>query len=246
VKTDRRPWFVVASLAVHLSVFFALQARALRPEPPKRKNVELAIVKPPPRVEELPPPKEPEPKKKPLDLTKRVEKAPAPAAPPPEAPKAAEPPPPPVFGLSMSSVTDNPGGPQMRVGNTTLTEPGQKVAPKDVKPLSGDGTSGRAPVSLAQVSKQPQRVGECPPFDPRELYSKEALEREVEGQVTLEVVIDESGKVGEVKVLKGLGFGLDEIAASTMRKHCRFEAAEMGGEKVPTRIRYNFTFVLPE
>ena len=242
---DKRSLFVSGSLVVHLSIFFALQAAALRPEKPKLKNVELAILKPPPPVEAPPP--EPETKKV-LDLTKKVEvvKQPKNEKPPEAPPPAAEPPPPPVFGLSLSSTSDNPNGFNVRVGNTTMTEPGVKMDPKDVKPLTGDGATGKGPVSLTQVSKKPEKIGDCPPFDPAELYPKEAREKEIEGNVRLEVTIAEDGHVSDVKVTKGIGHGLDEIAMNTVRKHCHFQPAQVGNEKVATKIQYTFVFVLPD
>jgi protein TonB len=239
--------FVLASLVGHVTLFYALSAAALRPEKPKLKRVELAIVQP--KAPEPPPPPPPPPPapKKVIDLTQKVEvkKDPKPAAEPPP-PPSAEPPPPPVFGVSLSSTSQNNSGFNVRVGNTTMTEPGEKKDPKDVKPLQGAGGEGKGPVSIAQVSKLPQKIGDCPPFDPTELYTKEAKDKEIEGQVTLEVVVTAEGSVGDVKVVKGVGYGLDEAAVSTMRKHCKFQPAEMGADKVSTKIRYTFTFVLPE
>lgn len=248
---SNRKWFIAISLLVHLQLFYALQAAALRPEKPKPKRVELAIIQPKPVEAPPPPPPPPPPEpKKVVDLTKKFEvvKDPKPT-PPPEAaeppPKSNEPPPPPMFGVSLSS-TSADGGFKVAVGNTTMADPSTKVKPEEVKPLSGSGGNGRAPVSIAQVSKKPEKIGECPPFDPGSLYSREARDREIEGSVLLEVTIGADGAVVEVKVVKGLGFGLDDAAANTMRKHCKFQPAEVGDEKVPTKIRYNFNFVLPE
>ncbi len=133
----------------------------------------------------------------------------------------------------------------VRVGNTTMTDSTEKKDPKDVKPLTGGG-EGRGTVSIAQVSKLPTTIGECPPFDPTTLYTQDARDNEIEGRVTLEVVIGADGSVGEVKLVKGIGHGLDEAAMNTLRKHCKFAPAEMGQEKVSTKIRYTFVFVLPE
>ncbi len=240
-RSDKRSWFVIGSLLVHLSIFYALQAAALRPEKQKAKRVELTLYKPP-----EPPPPEPEKPKPVIDLTKKVEIVKKQdATPPPEAPPADEPPPPPVFGLSLASTTDQPSGFQVRVGNTTMTEPGARVDPKDVKPLTGNGT-GRAPVSMAQVSKQPEVVGECPPFDASRLYTKAALDAEIEGKVILDVTLGEDGLIRGVNVAKGLGHGLDEAASAMIRDHCRFKPAELGSEKVATKFRYTVIFVMPE
>src|SRR5688572_29615278 len=95
--------FVAVSLAVHLTLFYALETAALKPEKPKPKRVELAIVHNEPPPPPPPPPPEP-PKKKLIDMTKKVEVVKKAEPSPP-----AEPPPPPVFGVSLSSTTSNSG-----------------------------------------------------------------------------------------------------------------------------------------
>jgi protein TonB len=239
MKKHLRKLFVLISLAAHFSAFYALSAAALRPEPPRRRHIELAITKSQP-----PEPEPPPPPKKVVDLTKKVEikKDPKPVDAPP--PPAAEPPPPPIFGLTLSSTAVSNNGFNVRVGNTTMTEPGEKKDPKDVKPLTGGG-DGKGVVSVAQVSKLPQKIGDCPPFDPSTKYTQQAREKEIEGQVTLEVIVAADGQVGEVKLVRGIGYGLDE-AAKAMMQQCRFQPGEMGQDKVATKIRYTFTFVLPE
>jgi TonB family protein len=44
------------------------------------------------------------------------------------------------------------------------------------------------------------------------LYTDEARSRNVEGTVTLEAFVDESGKVRAARVLRSLGYGLDDVA----------------------------------
>ncbi|MCC6810192.1 MAG: energy transducer TonB [Deltaproteobacteria bacterium] len=243
MRKHLRKAFVLASLCVHLSVFYALKAAALRPEKPKMRHVELAIMKPKPPEPEPPPPPPPPPKKV-IDLTKKVEikKDPQLAA---EPPPTAEPPPPPIFGVTLSSTSNANTGMSVRVGNTTMVEPGERVDPKDVKPLNGGG-EGKGPVSVAQVSKLPEKIGECPPFDTNQLYTDAAREKEIEGKVTLDVIIGADGSVVEVKLVKGIDQGLDAAAIATMKKHCKWRAGEMGVQKVTTKIRYTFTFVLPD
>jgi protein TonB len=205
------------------------------PKEPLRR-VELTIVKP--KAVEAPPPPPPEPRK--------VEK-PKPKAqmtPLPDAPKpTAEPPPPPTFGLSFSSVGQGNPSFSVPVGNTTMTA--QAKGPSGpAKPLSGAGTSRGPAVSLAQVSKMPTVVGECPPGNPRSLYTEDAIRHEIEGRVQLEVTVDADGQVSTVRVKKGLGYGLDEAALQAMKEKCHFQPAEVDGHKVSTVIRYDFAFVL--
>ena len=47
-------------------------------------------------------------------------------------------------------------------------------------------------------------------------YTDEARSRNIEGTVTLEAFVDASGKIKVSRVLRGLGFGLDEAARSAV------------------------------
>ncbi|HMY59708.1 MAG TPA: energy transducer TonB, partial [Pseudomonadota bacterium] len=49
-------------------------------------------------------------------------------------------------------------------------------------------------------------------------YPEEARAKGIEGNVILRVSVTESGKVHDVKVIKGLGYGLDEAAVAAIRK----------------------------
>jgi outer membrane biosynthesis protein TonB len=62
------------------------------------------------------------------------------------------------------------------------------------------------------------------------------------------VAIDERGHVSDVKVISGLGHGLDEAAVSAIRSaQCQFTPALANdGRAVPYVIkRYTFQFQLP-
>ena len=235
-----RSAFVVVSLLLHLVLFWSLSSASRRPVPVQRKPVAVRVIKEKPAEPPPAPPQKPIEVTKKTQVVKKVESLPPPSAPPP---KNDEPPPPPVFGLSLSSTGS--GSFQAPVGNTTLTDPGNRAPPSQVRPLTGTG-DGRAPVSVTQVSKLPEPQGNCPPGNPRELYSQEALEQGIEGKVVLEALIGEDGRVKKASVVRGLGHGLDQAAVKALIDQCRFSPAEMNGEKVPTTIRYTFTFVLEE
>lgn len=225
--------FIVVSLLAHAIVFVSFRTAAARAPRQPARRVELALYRPPPPPVETPAPP------KPMEVEKKV-LAVKPVAPPRNAP-VNEPPPPPMFGLSLSSVGKGNSGFDVRVGNTTMTEPVPGPPPQDVRPLPGDG--GTAPVSITKVNKMPVPVGDCPHGDPRKLYTAAAREQNVEGRVVLEVVVGRDGRVSDVRVVEGLGYGLDEAAAKAVLEECRYEPAEMGGEKVATKIRVPVTFV---
>jgi TonB family protein len=49
-------------------------------------------------------------------------------------------------------------------------------------------------------------------------YTEEARQRSLEGEVILEIVVRRDGSVGEVRVLQGLGAGLNERAVQAVRQ----------------------------
>lgn len=50
------------------------------------------------------------------------------------------------------------------------------------------------------------------------LYTEDARNRGIEGTVTIQALIGEDGQIGNPKVLKGLGFGLDEAALASVQQ----------------------------
>jgi protein TonB len=208
----------------------------------KNKHVEMEFYEPPPpppppKVEEPEPPKPIDPPKvkpvvKVLDVKKPVEEAPPPPneEPPPETPQK---PVPIVVGISMSSTTEG-GTFAVNVGNTTVgkadstpTDPSQVKAYRAPK-YAPPGSADVEPVVLDQFK---------PP------YPEEAKANDVEGTVVLKVTIDETGKVTDVKVQKGLGFGLDEASMLGIRK-TKFQPAKKNGEPVGYTFLYNFSWYL--
>jgi len=75
------------------------------------------------------------------------------------------------------------------------------------------------------------------------LYSDEARNRKVEGVVTLEVVIDAAGRTGLTRVVRGLGFGLDDNARLAVR-HWQFAPARQHGIPIESIATIDVTFSL--
>lgn len=72
---------------------------------------------------------------------------------------------------------------------------------------------------------------------PNPIYTDEARKLRIEGEVLLEVVFESDGKVRVVRVVRGLGHGLDE-AATRAAEQIRFRPAQQDGQPV------DFTAVL--
>jgi TonB family protein len=75
------------------------------------------------------------------------------------------------------------------------------------------------------------------------LYSDEARARRIEGTVTLEARIDRSGHADVLRVVKGLGFGLDENARLALRQW-EFVPATLNGVPVDSLAEVDIAFSL--
>lgn len=79
---------------------------------------------------------------------------------------------------------------------------------------------------------------------PQPPYTASARGAGVQGIVILEALIDHNGDVQEVKVLKGLPFGLEKSAIKTVKKW-KFEPATLDGKPVAVYYNLSIKFTLP-
>lgn len=200
-------------------------AKVAKPEPVKRTET------PPP------PPPRPEP-------------APEPPPPPPPAPPA---PAPPVVAPVVSApadANDRAGVPTATSATTPSNGPGDGGGTG-----TGTGTgagpgngSGVGDGSIAGTGGGPYRPGSgiTPPSIQREVkpvYTEEGRRRSVEGDVVLAVVVRADGSVGNVRVLQGLGSGLDQRATEAVRQW-RFSPARRYGTPVDVMVEIAVEFRL--
>ena len=75
------------------------------------------------------------------------------------------------------------------------------------------------------------------------VYPAEAKAKGIAGIVILETAIDETGAVGDVRILKPLPFGLDKAAADAVRQW-RWEPATLDGKPVPAVLNVTISFRL--
>ena len=74
-------------------------------------------------------------------------------------------------------------------------------------------------------------------------YTAEARSLKLEGEVLLEVVFSASGQVRVVRVVRGLGHGLDEAAVKAA-EHIKFKPATRGGAPVDSTATLHIVFQL--
>jgi TonB family protein len=77
----------------------------------------------------------------------------------------------------------------------------------------------------------------------RPVYSDEARRRDIEGVVTVEAEFDADGGFRFLRVVKGLGYGLDESALEAIQKW-RFTPAYRDGQRISIVAQFDITFCL--
>lgn len=211
-------------------------SRLKSPVPPPRV---LTARKPEPVVRRpIPPPVRPQPAPRPVE-------PPPPVAAPQPMPQVVAPvvtaPADPVDrpGVLAESASDaNSQGPGS--GGGAGTGQGTGIGEGEgsgIGPGSGGGTGG-GPYRPGAGITPPELLTEVKPE-----YSQEARKRGVEGDVVLEIVVRSDGSVGNVKVLQGLGSGLDQRATDAVRRW-RFAPARRYGTPVDVVVEVAVEFKL--
>jgi TonB family protein len=248
----RRADYVTIGLAVviHAGVGLAV-ARATHAPRPRPKPVLLEFARrpePPPTPEAKPAAPAPKSLAARPAVTRKVamrprtvasSPAPAPAAAPsaaPPAPAAA-----PVYAVAMAS--PNATGPAVSTTGGAPGGTGHGTAPAAAA-ASGTG-DGFRPASARDVGSMPEVDADA--CGRAAVYPKEAEQSGVEGDVRLRVALNESGQVHAVRVLSGLGQGLDAAAIDAIKHRCKFKPAiSREGQPVAFVIEsYTFHFELP-
>jgi TonB family protein len=118
------------------------------------------------------------------------------------------------------------------------------VGPRSEIVRSG-GFDPEPPASPSPTKAAPARVGTPVEvlFKPRPSYTDEARALKIEGEVVLEVEFSASGHVRVLRIVRGLGHGLDETAARAAEQ-IRFTPATNAGQAVDFTATVNILFRL--
>jgi TonB family protein len=142
----------------------------------------------------------------------------------------------------IGALADEPGvdsaGPG--VGGGTGVGAGQGVGEgtgAGVGPGSGGGTGG-GPYRPGSGIEPPRLLREVRP-----VYTEEARRRRLVGDVILEIVVRQDGSVGDLKIVRGLGGGLNERAVEAVRQW-RFSPARRHGAPVDVLVEVAVEFRL--
>jgi protein TonB len=239
----RTSFLVIASLALHVGGFAVISRKAKQIE---KKQTLIAMVEQKKKEEE----KKKEPPPKPIEAPKEVLRPkspePPPVAPPPtpSEPVVSDKPSAamqalPDFGLNLAggggalAVPEGKGGQPGTGGKTEALKPAEKVL--GAKPSAAAKDPALAEEIAAWKPKPKARV--------KPVYPDEARSAEIEGTVTIEAVIDCTGKVSSTRVLQPLGHGLDQAAIAAIQK-TEFEPAPRCAPGLSKSLKINYAFRL--
>jgi TonB family protein len=116
------------------------------------------------------------------------------------------------------------------------TAEAQHVRAQRVAELSRPITASEPGVRVGSGVTPPKLVTKREPD-----YTPEARALKIEGQVTLQVTIDVDGSARDIKLMKGLGYGLDEAAATALTQW-QFQPGARGGVPVPVMAAIEVNF----
>ncbi|WP_223847271.1 energy transducer TonB [Hymenobacter montanus] len=231
---------IIATAIFSLLVFFPLIAQYLKDKLPKepKKNLQENVLMDAP----------------PLDDTK-----PPPPPPPPEAP----PPPPPKLTtikftppvvkkdeeVKKEEVPDQEELKDKAV--STVTVKGNTDAP-DLSELSGTGDKVVEEVVENKVYTYVEQMPQLPggggnaaivaAIQKATKYPALALRNQVEGRIFVSFTVDAQGDVSDVKVVKGLGSGLDEETIRAVKTLPKFIPGKQNGRSVSVSFTVPITF----
>jgi TonB family protein len=148
----------------------------------------------------------------------------------------------PIRGIGQATGPVTTGG----FGSTT-------GSPRGVAGGSGNGevqTSGferaRAVAPAQTPTASPTRPIDTPveiTYKPTPEYTDEARAAHIQGTVTLELEFGANGDIRVLRLMRGLGHGLDEAAERAARR-IRFKPAQSDGRAVDSRAKVQITFQL--
>ncbi len=131
-----------------------------------------------------------------------------------------------------------------------LQEIQQGQANATADPGASGGKAAMKPESSPAGAEEPVYQIGGPVADPVPVqrpmppFTAEANQKRVQGSVLLEVVIGKDGLVHSAKVLRGIGYGLDESAVDTVTKRWLFRPATLNGQPVAVQAKIEVAFHL--
>jgi len=154
---------------------------------------------------------------------------------------------PPVTGSFDPAASTRISSPHAAVRPGAFSEAAAGHAETSVKRTVSSGAFGDTIVANSAPARREAAAAAVTPveiqFKPKPVYSAEAQRLLIEGEVELEIAFEASGQLRVVRVVRGLGHGLDENAIEAARG-IRFRPAQSGGRAVDSTALVHIVFEL--
>jgi TonB family protein len=132
-------------------------------------------------------------------------------------------------------------------GNGTAVGDGSSRTANTTRGTVRESGFGDAEPAAAAARPKPEAARKMVPAEilakPNPIYTDEARKLHIEGEVLLEVVFESSGRLRVVRVVRGLGHGLDE-AAIRAAEQIRFKPALQDGQSADSTAVLHIIFQL--
>lgn len=142
----------------------------------------------------------------------------------------------------LLNISNDKVGPQEAM-EIAIPEPEEAFAPfepYDAEHLKPNSPVGRPPTFRAGANGA--SIPECM-YCPAPLYSNAARKAKYMGTVVLDVIVSEKGRATDIRVQKGVPFGMNEMSIKTVGDW-RFKPATYEGKPIPARVPIEVTFRL--
>ncbi len=189
--------------------------------------------------------------------------------PPPEDPAAPPPPPPPPPPPQVSTIRFVPPEPvpDAEVPDNEEPPPVEEVKQSVIAATTVEGDPDavevvdepREETKVVEIQKEeiftvveqapayPGGMAELGKYLSRNLkYPRQASQNNIEGTVYAQFVVDSHGKISDVKILKGIGYGCDEEAERVVKAMPAWNPGKQGGRGVSVRFSLPIKFKLAQ
>jgi len=167
-----------------------------------------------------------------------------PKAPPMEQPKIAVEP---TVVMQRDLKMANNDMPNLGMPNSPIVGTGSLGNGRGTGIGSGDG-AGVGAGSEGNIGGGAMRIGggvsaPVPTFMPDPEFSEEARKAKVSGNVLVYLWVDQNGRASHVRVIRGIGMGLDEKAMAAVKQY-RFKPAMKDGKPVTVEMNVDVNFAI--
>jgi TonB family protein len=131
-------------------------------------------------------------------------------------------------------------------GNGVATSDPRAAVPRGTVQQGGFGNADVAapPTVRARIAEPASKLVQAEILSkPTPIYTEEARRLRIEGEVLLEVVLGSNGKLHVVRVVRGLGHGLDDEAVREAEQ-IRFKPAQRDGQPTDSTVVLHIIFQL--